>query len=58
MFNCDILNYFFKRRIFKLLFLYNKKNAYFPIASWLMLTLVFSLIYWIYVIHLVYTYMH
>ena len=42
MFNYDILNCVFKRHILKLLF-FNKKNAYFPIASQLVLALVFRL---------------
>ena len=53
MFNYDILNCFFKRYILKSLF--KKKFAYFPIASWLVFTFVISLIYWIYVVHLIHT---
>ena len=58
MFNCDILNCVYKRHILKLLFFLIKKKAYFPIASQLVLALIFRWIYWIYVIHLVHTRIH
>ena len=43
MFNYDILNCVFKRDILKLLFFFFFKNANFPIASQLVLALVFRL---------------